>query len=222
MHGGELLGFIKKEHQQAKLVEVILAFEPGKQIDLRTLKDALSKVSGPHKEPPPEAAELLDDDSMIVSRALANSVMLPFLKPVIKSLIPLEFIRPITGTGYIFETDVPSRNLTLAVEDRLAGIPGLAGEWFVGKVDGIIMRSKKHEALSFRMGIIAQTPEKEECLTIFDLNNGFRTFKTIAEASIPIMYGDVLLADGTLDEKRLLIRARLIFLIRSREMWVLG
>jgi hypothetical protein len=224
MHAGELLGFVKTDYQQAKLAEVILAYEPSKQIDLRTLEEALSKVHGHRKRPPPEATELLDTNSVIVSEALANSIMLPFLKPVMKTLVPSELFKPISGTQYIFELDVPGRDLTLAIEDRLAGISGLAGEWFVGKVDGIIMRSKKHSTVEVpvKTGMMIQPPvETGECLTIFDFNNGFKTFKTVAEANIPIIYGDVLLTDGILDEKRLLIKAKLIFLIRSREMWIL-
>ncbi|MGC8831410.1 MAG: hypothetical protein ACP5PQ_02365 [Thermoproteota archaeon] len=224
MHGGELLGFVKKVYQQVKLAEVILAYEPGKQIELKTLEEALSRFHGHRKRPPPEATELLDTDSVIVSEALANSIMLPFLKPVMKALIPSELFKPISGTQYIFEVDVPGRDLTLAIEDRLTGIPGLAGEWFVGKVDGIIMRSRKHGTVDVpvKTGMMAQPPlETGECLTIFDFNNGFKTFKTLAQANIPIIYGDVLLADGTLDEKRLLIKAKLVFLMRSREMWVL-
>jgi len=59
-----------------------------------------------------------------------------------------------------------------------------------------------------------------ECLTIFELNTGLKSFKTLADANIPIMYGDVMLVDGVLDENRLVLKAKLVFLIRSREMWV--
>jgi hypothetical protein len=34
------------------------------------------------------------------------------------------------------------------------------------------------------------------------------------------MYGGVMLVDGVLEEKKLILKAKLIFLIRSREMWV--
>ncbi len=224
MHEGELIGFVKKEYETAGLTEVILVHEPGKQVDLKTLEDALKKVGKPHKTPPPEAAELLDTDSILVSRALANSVALPLLKPVMKTLTPSEMFKPISGTQYILQMDIPLEDLTPGIGDRLAGIPGLAGEWFVGKVDGIIMRSRKHMAVevSVKTGMMTQPSSGlGECLTIFDFNIGFKTFKTVADANIPIMYGDVMLVDGVLDEKKLLLRAKLIFLIRSREMWVL-
>ncbi|MEM2056915.1 MAG: hypothetical protein QXO76_01480 [Thermoproteota archaeon] len=222
MHEGELIGFVKNEYEKARLIEVILTREPEKQIDLKALKEALRKLSKPHKAPPPEAAELLDEDSILISRALANAVALPFIKPVMKTLAPVEMFKPISGTRYILQIDVPSQDLTLGVEDRLAGIPGLAGEWFAGKVDGVIIR-RRPASIEVSVGTRTMAPRTEvagECHTIFDLNNGLKTFKTLADANIPIMYGDVMLVDGVLDEKKLILRARLVFLIRSREMWV--
>lgn len=224
MHEGELVGFVKKDYRTAGLAEVILINEPGKQVDLKALEEALKRVPKPHKTPPPEAAELLDTDSILVSRALANAVALPLLKPVMKTLAPPEMFKPISGTQYIFQIDVPGENLTPGIGDRLAGIPGLAGEWFVGKVDGIIMRSRRHLPVEvpIKAGIMTQPSSGlGECLTIFDFNTGLKTLKTVADASIPIMYGDVMLVDGLLEEKKLLLRAKLVFLIRSREMWVL-
>jgi hypothetical protein len=222
MHEGELIGFVKKEYETARLIEVILTRDPGRQIDLKALKEDLRRLSKPYKALPPEAAELLDDDSILVSRALANSVALPFVKPVMKTLVPLEMFKPIAGTQHILQIDLPGQDLTFGIEDRLAGIPGLAGEWFVGRVDGIIIR-RRHGSVEVpvRTGMMAPRVEGAgECLTIFDLNNGLKTFKTLAEANIPIMHGDVMLVDGVLDEKKTVLRARLIFLIRSREMWV--
>jgi len=222
MHEGELIGFVKKEYETARLIEVILTRDPGRQIDLKALKEDLRRLSKPYKALPPEAAELLDDDSILVSGALANSVALPFVKPVMKTLVPLEMFKPIAGTRHILQIDLPGQDLTFGIEDRLAGIPGLAGEWFVGRVDGIIIR-RRHGPVEVpvRTGMMAPRVEGAgECLTIFDLNNGLKTFKTLAEANIPIMHGDVMLVDGVLDEKKAVLRARLIFLIRSREMWV--
>ncbi|MEM1547422.1 MAG: hypothetical protein QXN75_00130 [Thermoproteota archaeon] len=225
MHGGELMGFVKKEYQSARLAELMLLYEPSEQIDLKVLQDSFHNLLGLRKGPPPEATELLDDDSVIVSRALANSITLPFTKPVIKTLVPVELFKPIPGTEYILEIDIPSRELTMAVEDRLAGIPGLAGEWFVGKVEGIIIRSRKSLSVEIpvKTGMMGKYDrEAGECFTIFDFNNGFRTFKTMADANIPIIHGDILLADGSLDEKKLMLKVKLLFLPRSREMWVLG
>ncbi|MGB9718480.1 MAG: hypothetical protein ACPL4E_08590 [Thermoproteota archaeon] len=222
MHEGELIGFVKKEYETARLIEVILTRDPGRQIDLKALKEDLRRLSKPYKALSPEAAELLDEDSILVSRALANSVALPFVKPVMKTLVPLEMFKPIAGTQHILQMDLPGQDLTFGIEDRLAGIPGLAGEWFVGRVDGIIIR-RRHGSVEVpvRTGMMAPRAEGAgECLTIFDLNNGLKTFKTLAEANIPIMHGDVMLVDGALDEKKAVLRARLIFLIRSREMWV--
>jgi hypothetical protein len=224
MHGGELLGFVKKEYQSAGLVELILAYEPDKQVDLRTLEESLGKTPRLKKGPSPEAAELLDNDSIMVSRALANLITLPFIKPVMKTLVPRGLFKPIPGTEYILEIDIPGRELTLAVEDRLMGISGLAGEWFVGKVEGIIIRSRKHLTVEIpvKTGMMAGSPPGVgECITVFDFNNGFRIFKTMVDANIPIIYGDVLLMDGYLDEKRLLMKSKILFLPRSREMWVL-
>ncbi|MEM3712635.1 MAG: hypothetical protein QXR97_03755 [Thermoproteota archaeon] len=224
MHGGELLGFVKKEYQSAGLAELIMVYEPSKQIDLKILQGTLDNTRGLLKGPPPEATELLDTDSVTVSRAIANSVTLPFLKPVIKTLVPMELFKPIPGTEYILEIDIPSRELTMAVEDRLAGIPGLAGEWFVGKVEGIIIRSRRNLSVEIpvKTGMMSKyNKEAGECLTIFDFNNGFRTFKTMADAEIPIIHGDILLIDGSLEEKRLMIKVKLLFLPRSREMWIL-
>lgn len=222
MHEGELIGFVKKEYETARLIEVILTREPEKQIDLKSLKEALRRLSKPHKTLPPEAAELLDEDSILVSSALANLVALPLTKPVMKTLVPLEMFKPIPGTRYILQIDVPGQDLTPGVEDRLAGIPGLAGEWFAGKVEGVIIR-RRHVPIEVPVRTRVMAPHVEgagECLTIFDLNNGLKTFKTLADGNIPIMYGDVILVDGVLDEKKLILRARLVFLIRSREMWV--
>ncbi|MEM1557017.1 MAG: hypothetical protein QXT26_02480 [Thermoproteota archaeon] len=224
MHGGELLGFVKKEYRSVGLAELLLIYEPNKQIDLKTLQAFLPNKYGVQKGPPLEATELLEDDSIAISRALANSIALPFVKPVIKTLVPVELLKPIVGTEYILEIDIPSRELTLAVEDRLAGIPGLAGEWFVGKVEGIIIRSRKNFSLDIpvKTGMMGKyNKEAGECLTIFDFNNGFRIFKIMADANIPIIHGDILLADGSLDEKKLIMKAKLLFLPRSREMWVL-
>lgn len=224
MHEGELIGFVKKEYKTARLAEVILVDEPRIQVDLKTLEDALKRVPKPHRTPPPEATELLDADSILVSRAISNSVVLPLLKPVMKTLIPLEAFKPISGTQYILQVNIPVEDLMLGIGDRLVGIPGLAGEWFMGKVDGIIMRSRRRMAveLPIKTGMMSQpSPELGECFTIFDFNTGFKTFKTVAEANIPIMYGDVMLVDGALEEKKLLFRAKLVFLIRSREMWIL-
>jgi hypothetical protein len=221
MHEGELIGFVKKEYGTARLIEVILTGEPGKQIDLNALNETLKRLPKPHKTLPPEAVELLDEDSIMVSRALANSVALPFVKPVMKTLVPLEMFKPISGTSHILQIEVPSRDLTPWIEDRLAGISGLAGEWFAGKVDGMIIRRRQASIESVRTGVI--TPRAQvsgECLTIFDFNNGLKTFKTLADMNIPIMYGDVMLVDGVLEEKKLILKAKLIFLIRSREMWV--
>jgi len=221
MHEGELIGFVKKEYETARLIEVILTGEPGKQIDLNALNETLKRLPKPHKTLPPEAVELLDEDSIMVSRALANSVALPFVKPVMKTLVPLEMFKPISGTSHILQIEVQSRDLTPWIEDRLAGIPGLAGEWFAGKVDGMIIRRRQTSIESVRTGVI--TPRAQvsgECLTIFDFNNGLKTFKTLADMNIPIMYGDVMLVDGVLEEKKLILKAKLIFLIRSREMWV--
>jgi hypothetical protein len=223
MHEGELIGFVKKEYRTAGLIEIILTREPAKQIDLKTLEEALRRTPKPRKTLPPEAAGLLDADSIVVSRALANSVALPFLKPVIKTLVPFEMFKPISGTEYILQTDIPSEDLTPKIEDRLAGIPGLAGEWFMGKVDGIIIRRRKNVPLEMpvRTGMITTPLEVPgECLTIFELNTGLKSFKTMADANIPIMYGDVMLVDGVLDENKLALKAKLVFLIRSREMWV--
>jgi len=224
MHGGELIGFVKKEYRSAGLAELIMVYEPDKQVDLKILQNTLDTARGLLRGPPPEATELLDEDSVIVSRAIANSVMLPFLKPVIKALVPMELFKPIPGTDYILEIDVPSRELTMAVEDRLAGIPGLAGEWLVGKVEGIIIRSRKSLSIEIpvKTGMMSKyNREGSECLTIFDFNNGFKTFKTMVDANIPLIHGDILLLDGSLDEKRLLIKAKLLFIPRSREMWIL-
>jgi len=225
MHRGELMGFVKKEYQSARLAELMLLYEPSEQVDLKILQDSLNTLLGLRKGPPPEATELLDDDSVIVSRAIANSITLPFTKPVIKTLVPMELFKPIPGTEYILEIDIPSRELTLAVEDRLAGIPGLAGEWFVGKVEGIIIRSRKSLSVEIpvKTGMMGKYDrEAGECLTIFDFNNGFRTFKTMVDANIPIIHGDILLADGSFDENKLMLKVKLLFLPRSREMWVLG
>ena len=225
MHGGELIGFVKKEYQLAKLVELLMIYEPSKQIDLKILQDIVDSTRGLRRGPPPEATELLDADSIIISRAIANSVELPFVKPVIKTIVPMGLFRTIPGTDYILETDIPSRDLTMAVEDRLAGIPGLAGEWFVGKVEGIIIRSRRGISVEIpvKTGMMNRfNKEAGECITVFDLNNGFKTFKTMVDANIPVIHGDILLADGSLDENRLIMKVKLLFIPRSREMWVLG
>jgi len=224
MHGGELLGFVKKEYQSAGLAELMLIYEPSKQINLKALQGSLDSTYALRKELPPEASELLDDDSVVLSRAIANSIPLPFVKPVIKTIVPKELFKPVLGTQHILEIDVAGRELTLAVEDRLAGIPGLAGEWFAGKVEGIIIRSRKGRSVEVpvKTGMMERYGRSiEECITIFDFNNGFKTFKVMADGNIPVIHGDALLADGPLDEKKLMVKAKLLFLPRSREMWIL-
>ncbi|MGQ9479487.1 MAG: hypothetical protein ACUVQ0_05705 [Thermoproteota archaeon] len=225
IHRGELVGFIKKKYGSAGLVEVILIHELSEQIDLKALKEALSRVLGRRKEPPPEARELMDSDSLTVSMALSNSVEPVFVKPVMKVLIPSELLKMVPGTDYIFESETNVKDLTLSIEDRLAGIPGLAGEWFAGKVDGIIIRNRRRRAVEVpvKTGMM-QTPmvDTSGFLTVFDFNTGFKTFKTIVEADIPLIHGDVLLLEGALDERKLTIMAKLLFIIRSREMWILG
>lgn len=222
MHEGELIGFIKREYETARLIEVILAHEPEEQIDLKTLEGSLGRLPKPYKTLHQEAAGLLDADSVLVSTALANSVAIPFLKPVMKTLVPVEMFKPVSGTECVLQIDVSAKDLTLGIEDRLAGIPGLAGEWFAGKVDGIIIRRKRTLEVPIRIGTTTQsTGTPDGCLTIFDLNIGLKSLKTLVNTSIPIIYGDAMLLDGVLDEKKLMLRTKLVFIIRSREMWVL-
>jgi len=167
----------------------------------------------------------LSREDVLPAYAYHFGLAIPYTAPVFKKLMSLETFRAFPDNAFLGSLDLGRRELIEEVDEPLLRtLPEIFGEWFSGRVRGVVSHAygAGGSELSARTGLaapqqVSRAPEAEE--TVFHIGFGETRVRVRIVANVPLRNGEPVLIRGWYDPQVNEVKTVALLKIDGFEQW---